>query len=296
MVLRDNMIQESVSADLTTARHNIIACLSAHSAQKLASFRTEFRKECLDTLLDTPRFPLTRGRAENRVWALQDEVLGYIKTSYPFDASQESLKHDDTFLTFTKKICVLAFRYCNLTVEQLETRTENRKELVDHIIAHYELLQEHKIPQSIIERSQYFSIFEVGKILKEAQQFFGENKATESLVKTASDLVFMRRYKTMQEAKEFYDEALKRAEEIFGSDSRTQQLVKTGVLLVFLKAYKSVEDAKQTYDNAFGKAKEYFGDSPDTDSLVKTAANRVFRKTVKSIEEAIQKHDRFRTR
>lgn len=290
------MVQERVSADLTAARQDIVGCLSAHSAQNLASFRAEFHKEHLNPLLDTARFPLTRGRAGNRVWALQDEVLGYIKTSYPFDASQESLKNDETFHTFSKKICVLASRYCDLTVEHLQTRPENAKELVDHIIAHYELLQEHKIPQSIIERSQYFSIFEVGKILKEAQQFFSENKDTESLVKTASDLVFMRRYETMQEAKESYDEALKQAEEIFGSDPRTQQLVRTSALLVFLKAYKSIEEAKQTYDNAFKKAKDYFGNSPDTDPLAKTAANRVFRKTVKSIEEAIQKHNSFRTR
>lgn len=290
------MVQERVSADLTTARQDIVACLSAHFAQKLASFRTEFHKEHLDPLLDTARFPLTRGRAGNRVWALQDEVLGYIKTSYPFDASQESLKNDDTFHTFSKKICVLASRYCDLTVEQLQTRPENAKEFVDHIIAHYELLREHGMPQSIIERSQYFSIFEVGKILKKAQQFFGEKNGAESLVKTASDLVFMRRYKTMQEAKESYDQALKQAEEIFGSDPRTEALVKTGALLVFLKVYKSVEDAKQTYDNAFQKAKEYFGDSPDTDPLAKTAANRVFRKTVKSIEEALEKHNSMRTR
>jgi VanZ family protein len=290
------MVQECVSADLTTVRQDIVACLSAHSAQKLASFRAEFHKEHLDPLLDTARFPLKKGRGSNRVWALQDEILGYIKTSYPINSSQESLKNDDTFHTFSKKICVLASRYCDLTVEQLQTRPENAKEFVDHIIAHYELLQEHGMPRSIIERSQFFSIFEVGKILKEAQQFFGENKSTESLVKTASDLVFMRRYETMQEAKESYDEALKQAEEIFGTDPRTQQLVKTSALLVFLKVYKSVEDAKQTYDNAFQKAKDYFGDSPDTDPLAKTAANRVFRKTVKSIEEALEKHNSMRTR
>lgn len=68
-------------------------CLSQSTITPTAEL-LEFRKRVLDLLLDTPRFEIKSGGIGQGVKDLQDEVLGYIKSSYLRTALDSNLNKD----------------------------------------------------------------------------------------------------------------------------------------------------------------------------------------------------------
>lgn len=281
------MPEETFSANRQTVRQQLVVCLSDHSLRQSA----EFRKEHLSPLLDTPRFQLVPGRASKRIVALQTATLHHIKSAHQFSATDARLKEDDAFLDFTRKICAVAARFCNLSAEQIQKIPINANDFTEHIIAHYQLLQDAGLSRSLIGRSHSYSIFEVGKILSEAEQLFAGEQNTSSLMKTATALVFRNGYQSVQDAKDCYDAALQEALRYTASEGGKGFPAKTAALLVFEKKYASISDAINFYTETLEIAEKIFGEDPNATSLIKTAAFLVFDKKYKSIEEAKKAYD-----
>ena len=240
-----------------------------------------------DGLLGSSRFEVSRGRPSTRISGLQDEVLGFISAHETY----KSLRADDTFMKFAKNMCIVAARNLNLQATELAKNPQKSETFIDHLVAHYELVLEAGVPASIIKsRIHSFSVFEVGKVLRDSTDIFGADTDTDALVRTAAVQVFRKKYSSVAEAKQTYDGALADARRVFGADTDTDALVRTAAFQVFTKQYKSVAEAKQTYDGALADARRVFGADADTDALVRTAAVQVFMKKYSSVAEAKQFH------
>jgi hypothetical protein len=239
-------------------------------------------------LLGSSRFEVSRGRPSTRISELQDEVLGFISAHETY----KSLRADNTFMTFAKNMCIIAAHNLNLQAAELKENPQKAETFIEHLVAHYDLVREAGVPTSIIKSHIHsFSVFEVGRVLRDSIEFFGADTDSDALVRTAAVAVFMKRYSSVAEAKQTYDGALADARRVFGADTDTDALVRTAAFQVFTKQYKSVAEAKQTYDGALADARLVFGADTDTDALVRTAAVQVFMKKYSSVAEAKQTYD-----
>ena len=86
------------------------------------------------------------------------------------------------------------------------------------------------------------------KALTEARNVFGADTDSETLVRTAAGLVFIKKHTSIAEAKQVYDRALTDARNLFGADTDSRAIVHTAALQVFSKKYHSIAEAKQAYD------------------------------------------------
>lgn len=278
----------------TAVRRDIMRCLTERSSTQLAKYRADFSAKYLDPLLDTARFERQAGGTSKRIKMLQDEVLGNIKSTFPFEEKDTYLRNDTAFLVFAQKITALAARYCALEAKHIMSSQEHATDFIEHLVSHYQLVREAGVPPSIVKKTIHsFSVFEVGKTMNEAQEVFGSDPNTTSLVKTASSLVFLRIHPTITDAKIAYDKALQESKNTFGAEEHTYSLVKTAANLIFHRTYPSIKVAKERYDELLDQSQRTFGADPETTSLVKTAACLVLIKKYPSIECAKETYDRL---
>ncbi|MGA1192583.1 MAG: hypothetical protein ACO3XO_09910, partial [Bdellovibrionota bacterium] len=184
------------SPTLGKTREEIAICLNQLVLRRTQEAQ-EFSKTCLDPLLDTPRFSTPRGRPSQRIAALQDEVLGFIKARYTPSALDLPLKAYDSFLTFAGRMCIVGARFAELDARAFQRNSQKTELFVEHLIAHFQLLHEAGVANSILRtRAHNFSVFESGKILFEAEKIFGGDPDSAQLVKTAAVLVFQKQYQS----------------------------------------------------------------------------------------------------
>lgn len=274
-------------SDLREARLAIATALNARAISRTKETEA-ISKELSDELLTTPRFDTPRGGPSQRITEIQDEVLGFITA----DQRYQSLREDGVFMNFAKKMCIIAARFANFEAADLSRNPQKTETFIEHLVAHFQLLREADVPSSIIKSYAHgFSVFEVGQILTEAQTVFGADPDSEGLIRTAAGLVFHKKYSSIAEAKEAYNNAFYEACDRFGADADSEGLIRTAACLVFNKKYSSIAKAKEAYDNALNEARDRFGADANSEGLIRTAAGFVFHKKCSSIAEAKEAYD-----
>lgn len=236
-------------------------------------------------VLSMPEFPPLRGSASHAMNELRDTVLDAISKR----ASVEPLALDSGFIRFAQRTSLSAARFLGMTADELQQDHDKTEALVDHLLAHYQLLLDVRLNANSYPQIHSFSLWKVGEILKEVESTFGSDPKTAHLARTATHLVIKRAYCSVNDAKRAYDQALMEAEETFGSNPETQRVTRTAALAVFCHHYTSMEHARVEYLAALDEANRVFGESLN---LARTAANYVFSKKYGSMKEAKRVYDK----
>ena len=242
-----------------------------------------------DALLNHPPTQMLRGRPDNRIMGVQHEVLKAIST----ESCYQHLSEDSVFLGFASKMGIRFSKELGLTKEELAKTPVVVEALIEHLKAHYALLKDIGLPNSLIKAQGHkFTLWDVNAIVIDAERIFGADPATAPLARTAADQVLQKRYASVAEAKQFYDAALADARAIFGSDADSETVVRTAAMEVFMKVYASIAEAKQAYDAGLAEARRVFGGDTHAESFIRTVALGLFIKKFASAEDALARYER----